>query len=282
MQKYNCYSILSSLRHSLNEHSDAYVQGTDTSGKYSNTYLVEQINEAYRGIFAFLALRLPHYFQEEVSITGVDSVFTLPADYGALKQFRDAEGNMVYPIGWNDRKNVATAGSEYEYYRSGNTLVLNKPGITQTFTLYYKKRCRDLKTALAGANSIATKLHITGGVKTDDTYNGFYVENVTQDLAEEITDYAGSTQLATVASTPLVTDYFGFVPEIPEPFQHMIKKRAAMLVRSDFPLAQQVNSQETYQEWQDEMADLLRVYGDLQGDIPVEEDFEDFEDFGDE
>ena len=282
MQQYNCYSILSSVRRSLYEHSLAYVQGTDTTGRYDNDYLLEKINEAYREIFAFLAVRLEHYFMEEIEITGADSVFELPADYGTLIEFRDADGNQVFPINWGERKNKTTTGATQEYYRNGNTLVLNKAGISSTYTLYYKKKCRNIEMGQAAAGSGALALVMAASSKnTNNYYNGMYVENITQDLVEEIVDYTGATQTAIVTSTPAAADWYGLVPEVPEPFMHMIQRRAVAIVREDFPLTQGSNTGETYKNYTDQMAELLQNYGDLDADVPVEEDFEDFSDFED-
>jgi len=278
MQKYNCYDILANLRHSLNEYSQAYVEGTDTIGRYKNTYLLNKINKAYMELYAVLLLRMEHEFLEEATLAASNSVFTLPADYGSLIEFRDTTGFMVYPIGWKYRKNSQAEGTACEYYRKGNTLVLNKPGVTGNYTLFYRKKCRNLEMGQAGAGSGALELAMsTVANNTDDYYNNFYIENITQDLVEQITDYTGSTRVAAVASTPAENDWYGLVPEIPEMFHHLIEDRAAILVRADFPLAQTSNTSEAYSSYKEQLADLLLAYANAHEDVTIDEEYEDFE-----
>jgi hypothetical protein len=282
MQQYNCYSILASVRLALNEYSEAYVQGTDSTGRFNNIYLLEKINEAYRELYAFLVLRMPHLFMAETKITGVNSVYTLPGDFGALVEFRNPDGFQIFPVSWNDRKWESATGTKFEYYRSGNTLVINQPGLAETYTLYYKKKCRNLEMgqAQAGSGALALKMSAASN-NTDDYYNGFGVENITQDTNETISDYVGSTLIATVTGTPAENDFYGLTPEIPEPFMHLIQRRAVMMIREEYPLAQVANSAETYAVYKENMANLLITYADLLGDVPSEEDYEDLVDFED-
>jgi len=277
VQQYNCYSILASVRHSLNEFSDAYVQGTDTTGRYKNDYLLDKINEAHREIYSFLSQRLPHYFMGTATLTGVNSVYTLPGDFGALVEFRNEIGRNIFPVGWTNRKLTGSTGAEREYYRNGNTLVINKNNVTTAYTLYYKKKCRNLEIGQAVAGSGAAALVMAATAKkTDDYYNGFEIENVTQEESDTITDYVASTQTATITGTPVADDWYGLVPEIPEMFMHLIQRRATMLVREEYPLSQIRNASETYQAYVDQMSALLINYSDLDADVPVEETFEDF------
>jgi hypothetical protein len=283
MLKYNLYDILAGVRLELNEYSAGYVQGTDESGRYNNTYLNKKINEAYRAIYASLSVRNPDKFTASVSIVGSNSVLTKPADFGAVIQFRDDNGLPVYPIGWKNRANGLSEGSMYEYYENGNTLVLNKSGVGRTFTLFYKKRCRNLEMGQAASGSGAAALKLDpASSATDDFYNGFDVvvkaSDPANDFTDTITDYAGSTQVATITGTAAEDDWYGFVPEIDEVYHHMIERKATLMVRSGHPLAEKNNLREDYQTYNEELADLLQAY-DTGQDVPREEDFEDFEDF---
>lgn len=279
MISYNCYRILEDVRHALNEHSEAYVQGTDTTGKYSNGYLLNKINNAYRQLFALLANenRMAFFFQTSVAITGVDSVFTLPGDYGSLIEFRDDDGKQVFPIRMHDIRVTSITGSDREYYRQGNTLVLNRDGIAGPYTLWYSKKCRDLITGQASAGGAASITLATDASKIVDFYNNQQIENITKDWLDTITDYA-TTRVATIAETAAASDYYGTVPEIPEPFQHLIAEMATLKVQAEFPLAQSQPSMAGLTFWDLGLADILADYGNDTADVPAEEVFEDFDD----
>lgn len=279
MISYNCYRILEDVRHALNEFSDDYVRGTDDSGKFKNTYLLNKINNAYRQLYALLANdnRLTTFFQTSVDLTGVNSVFTLPGDYGSLIEFRNTDGKQVFPIKMHDIRINSITGSNREYYRQGNTLVLNKDGETGPYALWYNKKCRDLITGQASAGAAASITLATTASKIVDFYNGQQIENITKDWLDTITDYA-NTRVATIAETAAASDYYGTVPEIPEPFQHLIAELATIKVQAEFPLAQSQPSMAGVTYWDLGLADILAEYGDTTKDIPAEEVFEDFDD----
>ena len=50
----NCYSLLEAVREGVNENSTPLLQGTSTSGKYQNSWLIQKINESQRLIHAIL------------------------------------------------------------------------------------------------------------------------------------------------------------------------------------------------------------------------------------
>ncbi len=279
MITYNCYSILEDVRRALNEYSTALVQGTD-EGKYNNDYLLRKINDAYRQLYALLANynRLDFIFYKTISLTGVSSVYTLPGDYGALVEFRDSDGFMVWPVTIHDKSLVSEQGTEREYYRSGNTLVLNDNGnTTDVYSLYYKTKCRDLTMGQAAAGAATSITLATSASKVVDFYNGQQIENNTQDWLDTITDYA-TTRVATIAETAAASDWYGTVPEIPEPFMHLIAEMAVIKVKAQFPLAQSGVSPAEASYYDLGLADLLANYGNTTDDVPAEEVFEDVDD----
>ncbi|MCK4787658.1 MAG: hypothetical protein KAV87_28140 [Desulfobacteraceae bacterium] len=279
MITYNCYSILEDVRRALNEYSTALVQGTD-EGKYNNDYLLRKINDAYRQLYALLANynRLDFFFYNTISLTGINSVYTLPGDYGALVEFRDPDGFMVYPVTIHDKSLASEQGTEREYYRSGNTLVLNDNGsTTDVYSLYYKTKCRDLTMGQAAAGGAASITLATSASKVVDFYNGQQIENNTQDWLDTISDYA-TTRVATISETAVADDWYGTVPEIPEPFMHLIAEMAVIKVKAQFSLAQSGVSPAEASYYDLGLADLLANYGNTTDDVPAEEVFEDVDD----
>jgi hypothetical protein len=106
----NGYTLLEKVRIQLNEYSTAYVQGTDTTGAYRNDQIMDGINAAQRFLYSFLLKRIPYEFKEEISLTGVNSVYTLPADFGVLRYFKDPNGNQIYPIREERQPDISYTG----------------------------------------------------------------------------------------------------------------------------------------------------------------------------
>ena len=62
------------VRRGLNDYSTTKAQGTDTSGAFSNTEIVDQINNAHRYIYNFILRHIPDALLTSTTITGVASV----------------------------------------------------------------------------------------------------------------------------------------------------------------------------------------------------------------
>ena len=246
----NCYKILESVRYGINEYSTGYVQGTDTTCPHSNSYLVDKINTAQRFIYTLLFPRIPGQFLTETSLTGSDSVFTLPWDFGRLRWFKDDYGNQVYPIDVDRLHYSGATGYDRLYYRKGNTLVLDKDGVSDTYTLYYYKKPRDLdqgKASDGGTNSITLA---STGKKIDDYYNNMTIENITQDWTDTISDYTGSTRVATLAANDgAADDYYGIVSDLPEMFHFLIAPKAVHLVKAESPITKEKPKKTELDEW---------------------------------
>ena len=106
----NAYSLLEKLWIQLvgyNSNITAFVQGTDTTGSYSNPQIMDGINAAQRFLYSTLFTRIPYEFEEDVEITGVNSVYTLPADFGQLRFFKDSDGLQIFPIQTNQRRTTS-------------------------------------------------------------------------------------------------------------------------------------------------------------------------------
>ena len=268
--QYDCYSLMVDLRIELNEYTEAYVQGTDTTGRYNNTYLLRKINQAYRQLYSMLLLRIPGYFYAKSSLVGVNSVYTLPGDFGIMVEVRDSDGHKIIPIEPTNITPPDETGTAHEYYRDGNTCVLNLAGVTETYDFYYSKKSRDLGYGAAVAGSSESITFPTSFSRADNFYVGMALNNITQDWTGTITDYT-TNRVATVAETSVALDYFGLIPEIPDMFHHLIASKASQLVRAFHPLAQSRPTQVEISLWNDMLAEAIRAYGNERSDIPLGE-----------
>ena len=129
----NCYRIMEDVRRGLNDYSTTKAQGTDTSGAFSNTEIVDQINNAHRYIYNFILRHIPDALLTSTTITGVASVFALPSDYGKTLVFKDENLRKVYPIDIDKLKLSGSTGNDRLYYRKGNDFVLDKDGVTDDY-----------------------------------------------------------------------------------------------------------------------------------------------------
>jgi len=271
----NCYEILSQLRQGINEFSTGLLQGTDVSGPHQNSYLVKKINEAVRYIYAILMRRIPEAFFVSTSLTGSNSVFTLPWDFGRLLFFKDENGDQVFPFDPKKGKLTNETGNDRLYYRSGNTLVLDKDGVSETYTLLYYRKPRDLdqgKSSAGGAQSITLA---TTAKAIADYYNGMVIENITDANVDTISDYTAA-RVATISGTGAAEKYYGIVSDIPEPFHHLIAPKAIHLVKLESPVIQEKVTQVSLTEWDNQLSMDISAYVGSD-DIDFEDLFADYD-----
>jgi len=271
----NCYEILGDVRKGLNEYSAGLLQGTDTSGPHSNEYLVKQINKAQRYVYGILLRRIAEEFLQETNLTGVSSVYTLPWDFGRLLYFKDENGNQVFSVNPKRLKLVNETGSDRLYYRKGNTLVLDKDGVTETYTLLYYRKPRDLTQGKAAAGGGATITLADTAKLIADYYNGMTIENITQDWVDTMDDYTAA-RVATISETAAQDDYYGIVSDIPEMFHHLIAPKAAHFVKLESPVAQEKVTDRDLKEWYGLLIEALQAFAGSD-DEDVEDLFCDFD-----
>lgn len=277
----NAYKLIHDVRIGVNEYSAALWAGTDTSGKFSNAYIVEKLNAAQARIYALL-MRTParDQFYTEVSLTGVASVYTLPWDFGRLLQFEDEDGRKVFPSSAKFTPLSGETGSDRLYYRVGQTLKLNKTGITETYTLKYFKKPRKITYGQAAATSGLTSLIMAATDLTtlrNDYYNNFTIDNYTQGLSTTISDFVASTRVATTAAiTWAENDYYGTVPDMPEEMHFLIAPLATILIKSQHPAVQERPTREEMTMWGEMFMETLVGFTNMPEDIPLEDIFCDF------
>ena len=267
----NAYRLVEDVRRGINEYSTAYMEATDTSPTHSNALIVDEINKAQGFIYALLIKRIPGEFLASASLTGVASVFTLPSDYGKMVVFKDNYGNKVYPIEIDKLKRTGSTGNRRLYYRKGNTLVLDRDSITDTYVLWYRKRHRDLDMGKAsGADTLATTSKAIA-----DYYNGMYIENVSDSEADLITDYTAG-RVITHTEVLDSGDYYGIVPDIPEMFLDLIAPRAIMQMKL-LPTTMVTMTKFDTDNFNDMVISALRGFAGSSEDVTVEELFLDLE-----
>jgi len=274
----NAYEILSEVREDLNEFSDAYVQGTDTSGAWSNANLLRKINKALQFIYALLLERIPEEFLDSEDLTAVDSVLTLPSDFGRLRILKNSAGRKCYPIGIDQTRLTEAVGNDRLYRRQGRTLVIEKASCTDTYTLWYHRRCRDIHSGAFGTCVAATSavLDSTYAKKIADYYNNMEIEDVTDDWTGTITDYTAARVASISAVGADEGSYYGLVPEIPVEFRQLIAPLAVILTRTH-PISQVTPNSAEYKEWIDLFREAIKGYAGPPQDIDVEELYEDFD-----
>lgn len=269
----NAYEILSDVRREINEYSTAYTQATDTSGAYSNEYLLRKINTAQSFIYSLLLSKKPEIFLTSTDITGVSSVYTLPWNFGRLLIFKDENGRKVYPIDIDKLKLSGSTGNQRLYYRKGNNLVLDRDSITETYTLWHYTKCREIITGKASAeNTLATSAKAIA-----DYYNGMILEDITGAQYDEITDYTAA-RVITSDITLADESYYGFVSELPEPFHFLIADRAVMDLKAKSPISlEKPLAKAEYDLFYEEFRETYRAYAGSAEDISQEEIWLDLE-----
>lgn len=275
----NCFDLVKTARHALNEFdingNDTYTKGTDTTGHYRNFYLVQKINIAQRFIYNFLFKRIPEEFFETASLTGVDSVYTRPADFGRLLYFKDENGRQVRPIQERSRRLTNSTGSDRLYTPRNNTLVLDKSGITKTYTLFYYRRARDLDYGQSSAGGALSITLATSAKKIVDYYNGMKIENVTDDWVDTITDYTAG-RVATITNTGAASKYYGIVSDLPEMFHDLIAPRAVLEIKGESTIAEEKPSAADRNNFMENLRETLRAYAGPALDVDPNSLIEDF------
>ena len=269
---HNAYQILGDVREGLNEFSTALQQGTDTYGKYSNSYIMLKINRAQRMLYAKLFKRIEEHFLTSVDLVGVDSVYTLPWYFGKIRRFEDENDIKVLPVSIDHRPTVNGRGSDSLYYHKGNTLVLTRSGVTKTYTLWYYKKPRELDQGAA----TATDTLASTAKEIADYYNGMTIEQVETTTDQgEITDYTAA-RVITSGITLASTKYYGIVSDLPEMFHQLIAPLGVMLCKAEHPVSPEKPTKSEIGFWNDELEDAIVAFAGNKGDVPPEDIWTDF------
>jgi hypothetical protein len=271
----NGYEILSQVRYGINEFSTALVNGTDTTGAFQNQELMRHVNNAQYFLWSILFGQFPEYFLKSASITFTASVATLPSDCFKIKEIRDSGGHPISPFDLRSR-HIDGSGSAYGYYRYGNTLRIDADDITDTGTLWYYSRCRELDTGLTSAGGAASATLATTAKAILSYYVGMNIENVTDSTVDTITVYSAA-RVCTVTNTWAASKYYGIVSDLPEIMQPLISEYALMQVKKSPKVALQVSAADS-QLFNEMLRSAMQSFaGTLNSDLNVNDLFNDFE-----
>ena len=272
----NCWEILSQVRYGLNEQSTALVNGTDTSGKFQNSELIRHINNAQNHLWSILFNQFPEYFLTSASLSVSASVATLPSDCWRIKQILDSDGYNVNPINVNQKHIASQQGSGHLYYRYGNTIRIDADSVTETMTLWYYSRCRELDTGMTSAGGATSATLATSAKAILSYYNNMKIENITDSTNDTITAYTAA-RVATVTNTWAASKYYGIVSDLPEVIQPLIAQRAILTMKQSprVPVALTAGDMMIFNE---ELKSGLQAFaGSLNSDMNVNGLFNDFE-----
>lgn len=203
--------------------------GEESESHWTDLGILRKMNFAYKQLWMQLAMQAGDWLLYEGTITLTDSEGSLPSDCAKPVYMEDSNGYVI-PINLTVREkkrsefvNTAFEESTKIAYLVGNTLVVNQTGLSGTYTLWYVKRFVELAWGTCGANCAASALHLDSTMNpsiTNDYYNGVgvvvYDATAGVNLDTTITDYVGSTLIATITGTPVQNDYYGTKIELPE------------------------------------------------------------------
>lgn len=268
----NCYAMLEIIRTELNDYSTALVQGTET-GVYDNSDIVRKINGAQRYLFSLLLARMPDLFLTSSTVTGTNGVYTIPSDMYKLVNITNSNGDKINPISIQEKHLGTSTGSDYLYYRYGNTIIRDS-GNSNALTFNYYKEPRELTQGMSSAGGAASLTLATTARKVADYYNNVIIENITDSWTDTISDYSAS-YVATITQTGAASKYYGTVSELPEIFHHLITKKAILELKNAIVSPQRAGVPEIA-DFRDDLAETLRSFAGNQNDINMSDLFYDF------
>jgi len=279
MPTYNsAYEIGSDIRDSLNEYSTALMQGTDTSGAYSNRQIMKGMNDALRYLYSVLVKRIKSEFvkvDEDVTITS--SAGTLPWDLGRLIMLKNQDRLPMYPLRPTQRVPLNATGSSRQYWLKKNRQIqIEQASISETYLITYVAKPREIhfgKSSAGGTTSLT--LESAYAKKIVDYYNDMDIELVTDDEPDTITAYTAA-RVATITNTGAADKYYGLVPEIPETFHHLIAPYGAIFAKDSNPVAQEKSGQQERDNVDNQLVMALRSFGG-EHEVDYEAIFTDFE-----
>jgi hypothetical protein len=270
----NCYTILEDVRLGLNEYTTAYMQGTDTSGTFNNADIVRKINAAQRFIWHILFTRFPELFFTSIVIPGNAGVYLLPVDLFMIHMLQDANGFRLGKIPLRVKRTASQGGSDYNYYRYGNNIIRDGGG-SDSLTLYYYSRVKDLTQGCSTAGGAGTVTLDSSAAPEIYYYNGIRIDNITDATTDTITSYT-ALRVATVTNTWAASKYYGTVSELPEPFHSLIAPKAVITMKLN-PTSPEKPSAQELADFQMNLTETLRAFtGTYASDITMDEIFYDF------
>lgn len=272
----NCYNIAEVVRYDLNEYSTALMQASDTTGAFQNSQIIQKINQAQSFIWNVLFSQFPELFLKSASNSFSASAATLPWDLYRIKRVENSDKVKMDPITVDGKHVYSDSGSEYTYYRYGNTLRVDADGYSDTGTLWYYQKPRDITMGMSSAGAATSLTLATSAKAIADYYNSMKIENITDDWVDTITAYTAA-RVATITNTGAASKYYGIISELPDAFHHLIPMKATILCKS-LPVSPIQPSASEVADFQELLRETVKGYaGTSHSDVPMESIINDFD-----
>ena len=229
----NSYFQLSDLRDNVGEGTEAH---------WDDAELMRKLNAANIEVGFLISQTTGDWLMKSDDFTPVDSVITLPSDCAKPVYMEEKSTGREIPFEDTVRErrvDRASPTGPYSGYVSaymvGDTIEVNQDSYTTEVTLWYERRLIDLSagTIAAGASTSLQLMAANEPNGSDDYYNGVTVECMDATtkavkLVSTISDYVGSTYTATVTGTPVTSDFYGTVSQIPREGHALIVLKATL------------------------------------------------------
>lgn len=215
----NAYEMMQDVRSSLNE---------ATASHWTDLEILRKLNKAQRKIAIKVSMS-GDWFMSKSTITPSSSLITLPTDCVKPIYLEKESDGTELPFHLTVRERQLTRTTEItldalgpDVYMYGDYIEVNQDSFTGNVVLWYEKRIPDLHFGTGGSSSGVSALHFQATnipVPRDDYYNGVYISIISGTGAltrAAISDYVGSTGVATVAGTFGSNSIYGTETQLPQ------------------------------------------------------------------
>lgn len=228
----NCYHMLTEMRDII---------GEKTASHWGDDGLLRKINFSQRQRANELMSVPGDWLLASEDLTPAASVITLPSNCVKPVHLEETTSHCPISIGQNirDRRISGVSGQTIwdqvmEAYPLGNTLVVCIDSYTTGVTLWFQRRVPDLHCGTESSVAVSTLgFHLANHpVFVADYYKGSYVEVMDAttkavEIRSEITGYTAAG-VATITGTPVDTDLYGTISELPEEAINLVILDAAL------------------------------------------------------
>jgi len=205
---------------------------------------MRKLNAANLEIGFLVSQTTGDWLMKSADLTPVASVITLPSDCAKPVYMEEKSTGREIPFEGTVRERrvdrvspTSIYGNQVCAYMVGDTIEVNQDSYTEEVTLWYERRLIDLSAGTIGTGA-ASSLQFDAENEpngSDDYYNGVTVECMDAttkvvEIVSTISDYTGSTYTATVVGTPVSSDFYGTVPQIPREGHALIVLKATLAV----------------------------------------------------
>ena len=216
----NAYQMAKDIRDSLNE---------VTASHWTDLAILRKMNKAQAKLAMLLSMSIGDWLLVSTDLTPVNGLVTLPSNCAkpVYLENKDNGTEIQFSLTVRERQVTRITGVDIDQlepdaYMFGEYLQINQDNYSSQVTLWYEKNVPDLHFGIGttGSTTNALAFQVTNiPVPRDDYYNNVYVSIVggtgigTRAL---ITDYTGSTGLATVSGTFSTDSAYGTETVLPE------------------------------------------------------------------